>query len=127
MGLISEGVDLLNLVDKARNADLYKELGEWIEKVRELQRRNGVLESELTDLKAKVSFIGRIERISGHTFVEGDEEEICSRCAEVDRRAVHFVPGMVDGRGKWSVCPECKAPARGWKRATRQSLQGQST
>jgi len=34
---ISEGVDLLNLLDKAKNADLYKKLGEWIEKVQSLQ------------------------------------------------------------------------------------------
>jgi hypothetical protein len=38
VGVIGEGVDLLKLVDKGVNADLYKQLGEWIDKVGNLQR-----------------------------------------------------------------------------------------
>ena len=38
MGVIGEGVDLLKLVDEGVNADLYKQIGEWIDKVENLQR-----------------------------------------------------------------------------------------
>jgi hypothetical protein len=40
VGVIGEGVDLVELVDKGVNADLYKQLGEWIDidKVGNLQR-----------------------------------------------------------------------------------------
>lgn len=123
MGLIGEGIDLLKLVDKARNADLYKQLGEWIDRVGELQKRNSALEAELVELKGRLNFMRAAERISGHTFVEGDDEEVCSRCAEVDRRGVHLISGMVAGHGRWSICPQCKAPGKSSRPATRQSIK----
>ena len=55
MGVISEGVDLLKLVDKGVNADLYKQLGEWIDKVANLQK-------DVEELRAKNLQLG--ERLS---------------------------------------------------------------
>jgi hypothetical protein len=109
MGLISEGVDLLKLANRAQNADLYKQLGEWIDKVTELHKQNEELTVERNQLREQVRFKGMLERINGHTFVEGDDEEICSRCAEVDLRPVHLArlhskhPPFVK-----ATCPACK-------------------
>jgi len=109
MSLIGEGLQLLGLLDKARNAELYKQLGDWIEKVRILQIENDRLLTEQRELKEQLRFKGVIERIKGHTFVQGDDEEICPRCAEVDVRLVHIVP-RVSQKAGWPVaaCPQCR-------------------
>jgi hypothetical protein len=126
MSLIGDGIDLLKLVDKGRNADLYKQLGEWIDKVAELQKQNAALEAERAQLAEKLKFKGRLQRIAGHTFVDGDDEEICSRCAEVDQRAVHLTVIIVDSRGKIAACPQCKTPSKSWIIATRQKAEEQA-
>jgi hypothetical protein len=108
MGLIGEGWDILKLVNKAQNAELYKELGEWIDKVVELQKQNEELTSQRNQLREQVRFKGVLERINGHIFIQGDDEEICPRCAEVDMRPVHLLrlhsqrPPFVK-----ATCPAC--------------------
>lgn len=109
MGLIGEGVDILKLVNKAQNADLYKQLGEWIDKVLDLQRQNEELTAERNQLREQVRFKGVLERVAGHTFVQGDDEEICPRCAEVKAIPVHLIPQHSKLLPfQKAACPECK-------------------
>ena len=108
MGLIGDGLEILGLIDKAKNADVYRQLGDYIEKVRTQQIENDKLHDEIRDLKEKLRFTGVIERINGHVFVEGDEEEICPRCAEVERRPVHLMMLLTKGNGMRASCPSCK-------------------
>jgi len=108
MSLIGEGMELLGLFDKAKNAELYKQLGDWIDKVRILQVENERLLAEQKELREQLRFTGVVERINGHTFVEGDDEEICPRCAEVDRRPVHLIQILTKLTGLRVSCPSCK-------------------
>ena len=108
MGLISEGVELLNLVDKAKNADLYKQLGDWISKVEQLQKDKETLTEKVHDLSDRVRFKGKLEYIAGHTYVEGLDQEICPRCADVDHRPVRMMDMNIDGKGMKATCPQCK-------------------
>ncbi len=119
MGIIGEGIDLLKLVDKGRNADLYKQLGEWIDKVTELQKANELLSGENVKLREQLRFKGAVTRIAGRSYVDGDDEEICSRCAEVDHVPVHLLDMVIDDRGRRATCPHCKTP-RGNGRPTRR-------
>ncbi|MGA3054815.1 MAG: hypothetical protein ABSD63_11455 [Candidatus Korobacteraceae bacterium] len=113
MGVIGEGVDLLKLVDKGMNADLYKQLGEWIDKVADQQKELEGLRAENARLKECLLFKGLFRRIASHTFVEGDEEEVCSRCAQVDFRPVYLLDMNIDGRGNRATCPYCKTARAG--------------
>ena len=108
MSTIGEGMELLGLFDKAKNADLYKQLGDWIEKVRILQIENDRLLTEQKQLKEQLRFTGFVERIDGHTFVDGDDEEVCPRCAEVERRPVHLMQILTKQTGMRVTCPSCK-------------------
>jgi regulator of replication initiation timing len=58
MSLIGEGLELLGLLDKARNASLYKRLGDWIDKVRALQIENDHLLIEQKKLKEQLQLKG---------------------------------------------------------------------
>ena len=109
MSLIGEGVYILKLVNKAQNADLYKEIGEWIEKVLDLQKRNDELTTERNQLREQARFKGILERVNGHTFAQGDDEEICPRCAEADSKAVHLISVHSKQRPYQKAgCPNCK-------------------
>jgi hypothetical protein len=109
MSLIGDGLELMGLLDKARNAELYKQLGDWIDKVRVLQLENDRLLTEQRELKEQLRFKGIVERIKGHMFVQGDNEEICPRCAEVNNRPIHLVP-MHSKHAPFqkAFCPECR-------------------
>jgi len=50
----------LNLLDRAKKANLYKKLGEWIEKVQSLQMAVDLLTEERHHLRAFLSFKGTI-------------------------------------------------------------------
>src|SRR5690349_3979407 len=91
MSIIGDGLEILGLIDKAKNADVYRQLGDYIDKVREQQVENDKLHTEIRDLKEQLRFKGSIERIKGRTFVQGDDEQICPRCAEVDKIPVHLM------------------------------------
>jgi hypothetical protein len=109
MSLIGEGMELLALFDKAKNADLYKQLGDWIDKVRILQVENDRLLTEQKEFKEQLRFKGVLERIKGHIFVQNDDEEICPRCAEVESKPVHLIP--VHSKHppyQKAGCPACK-------------------
>ena len=109
MSLIGDGLELLGLLDKARNADLYKQLGDWIDKVRVLQIENDRLITEQKELKEQLRFKAKLERIDGHTFIQGDDEEICPSCAAVNHRAVHLEPMHVQRPPyQRAICPACK-------------------
>lgn len=109
MSILGEGLEILGLIDKAKNADVYRQLGDYIDKVRAQQIDNDKLHDEIRDLKEKLRFKGVIERINGHVFVEGDDEEICPRCAEVKLTPIH----LISQHSKLppyqrAFCPECK-------------------
>ena len=109
MSIIGEGLEILGLIDKAKNADVYRQLGDYIDKVRALQIENDRLLTEQRELKEQLRFKGSIERVKGRTFVQGDDEQICPRCAEVDHIPIHLMtlpypkPPYVR-----STCPACK-------------------
>jgi hypothetical protein len=124
MSLIGDGLELMGLIDKARNAELYKQLGDWIDKVRVLQLENDRLLTEQRDLREQLRFKGILERVKGHTFVRGDNEEICPRCAEVNYRPVHLVP-MRSKHPPYqrAFCLECKTEFLHNMPYTRQLLE----
>jgi hypothetical protein len=123
MGVISEGVELLNLVDKAKNADLYKQLGDYITKVEQLQKDKDALAVKILDLSDQLRFKGKVEYIAGHTFVEGSDQEMCPRCADVEHKPVRLQDMNIDGRGMKATCPQCKTALGNRPPITRQQAE----
>jgi len=108
MGAISDGLELLEVMRKSLSAAQYKEIGDLITEVRHVQKERDALAGRVLDLSEQLRFKGRVEYIAGHTFVEGRDEEICSRCADVDNRPVRLLDMNTNGRGMKATCPECK-------------------
>jgi hypothetical protein len=120
VSVIGEGVEILKLIDKGRNADLYKQIGDWIDQVEKLKVEKDELSQANKELKKKLEFAGSLTRIAGRTYAENDDEEICSRCAEVDNLPVHLnVMRVPVGSGQALICPQCKNQASHWNRLSR--------
>jgi TIR domain len=77
------------------------------------RRQDESLTAEDEQFREQLKFRKSLQRIASHTFIEGDDEEICSRCAEVDCKAVHLLDMNIDGRGKKATCPQCKSARAG--------------
>jgi hypothetical protein len=82
------------------------------ERIEALQQENSSLAAENAVLHDKINVKDSVQRIHGRTYINGNDEEICSRCADVDFRAVRLLDMNIDGRGLKATCPHCKT-ARG--------------
>jgi hypothetical protein len=109
MSLIGDGLAILNLVDKGRNAPLYMQLGEWIDKVAELQGERDELIEEIRSLRERARLQGAVQRLQGHTYVQGSDDEICPACMALHSRLV-FLEAMRSERPPYvkATCPACK-------------------
>jgi hypothetical protein len=103
MSLISEGTELLGLINKGANAELYTKLGKYIDETFALYRERERLNGENRDLREQLRFKGTIVRVKGITFIDGDPDAVCGRCADVENRPVHLVR-ILEG----TTCPQCK-------------------
>ncbi|WP_047490381.1 hypothetical protein [Terriglobus sp. TAA 43] len=112
MGLIGDGVELMKLVNVGVNADLYEKLAKYVERSQELQAKLEDLESEVATLKEKLKFKGTVIRRGGVTYVEGDDDPVCSHCAEVDNLPVHVTQQHTKDFGVKAICPRCKNQGR---------------
>lgn len=120
MSVIGEGLQILDIVDKAKNADLYKQLGDWISKVEQLQTDKDALAVKILDLSDQLRFKGKVEYIAGATFAEGLDQEICPGCADVEHKPVRMQDMNIDGRGMKATCPKCKTTIGNRPPITRQ-------
>ncbi len=109
--MIGEGLELMKLANIGANADIHEKLGKFVEKAQDLQAKVEALEEQNKELREQLRFRGIVERINGCSYVVGEQEPICPRCAEVDRRPVHFVTTRHEKMGHLVVCPQCKTQA----------------
>ena len=50
MSIIGDGLEILALIDKAKNADVYRQLGDYIDKIRDQQLENDRLHTRGREL-----------------------------------------------------------------------------
>ena len=93
-------------MDKAKNAELYKQLGAWISQVERVQKESDASAARVLELSER--FKGDVEYIAGYAFVRGCDEEFCSRCADVGHKPVRLRDMDINGKGMTATCPECK-------------------
>ena len=111
MSIIGDGLDILKLLNKGANADLYSKIGKLIDDAQDLYKEREQLQRENKALQDQLAFKGRMQRLGSWVFEDGDDYPICSRCAEVDNRPVHLTY-LRGPQGDYSRCPQCKAERR---------------
>lgn len=112
MGIIGEGKDLLNLINKGVNRELYEKLSEYLDKVMSLQLERGELQESLRAAKSRVAeleelvrFKGKLTRVHHSLKVAGENRFICILHWEKENQAISLLDY---GDFRW-YCPACKA------------------
>jgi hypothetical protein len=78
--------------------------------VASLKRENETLSSENASLREQLRFRAVITRINGHTYIDGDDAEMCANCLAVRSMAVPLQDMNLDRQGRKATCPNCKMP-----------------
>jgi FtsZ-binding cell division protein ZapB len=112
MGIIGDGIEVMKLVSMGANAELYGKLAKFVEEAQELNAKVEQLEESNKHLREQLKFKGTIVRISGNVYIDGDDEPIWSRCADVDHRPVHIAYHRDAKMGLMAMCPQCKSQSR---------------
>ncbi|NYF80564.1 hypothetical protein [Granulicella arctica] len=94
----------MKLLNMGANADVHEKLGKFIDRANDLQAKVEELEEANKQLADQLRFKGRLLRVGGLLFAVGDDEALCARCAEVDRKLVHLLPQAM----AFPACPQCK-------------------
>jgi hypothetical protein len=123
MGVLNDGLELLEVMRKGLSAAQDKEIGDLITEIRHVQTERDSLAVRVLDLSEQLRFKGRVEYIAGATFVEGFDQEICPRCADVEHKPVRLQDMTVDGRGMKATCPQCKTAIGNRSPITRQQAE----
>jgi hypothetical protein len=78
--------------------------------VASLKRENDTLNNENASLREQLRFRAAITRINGHTYIDGDDAEMCANCLAVRSVAVPLQDMNLDRQGRKATCPNCKMP-----------------
>jgi hypothetical protein len=109
MGVVENLKDVAELVKKAGEIELYKQISAAEDEVREIAREKRRLEDRVQELEHALLFKDETEfKAPFYYLKQGDQTPYCPRCWEKDRHAIHVV-FIFDNRERtrWD-CPACK-------------------
>ena len=110
MSVVENMKDLADLAKSTGQIELYKQISEAEDAVREIAREKRRLEDRVEELERAMRF--REETVFKAPFYYlkvGDQTPYCPRCWEKDTQAVHVVVNWHDSSGIQWHCPDCKS------------------
>jgi hypothetical protein len=109
MGVVENLKDAADLVRKAGQMELYKQLSAAEDEVREIAREKRRLEDRVEELNRALAFKEEVVfKAPLYYPKQGDQTPYCARCWEKDRHAVHVIVNWNDEAGIQWHCPDCK-------------------
>ncbi len=108
MSIIDDVQEIVELVDKSRQVELYKKIVALELKILELERERRKAEALTNDLQEKLQFRQTLAFQNSVYYVEGDTIPYCPNCWEGAQKAIHLtvIRSSEDGR---VYCQICKA------------------
>jgi Zn finger protein HypA/HybF involved in hydrogenase expression len=105
MSILDDAKELVSLVQKVGDRELYRKIVELEGEIVEMSRKNLGLEQELAKAKSHRAIIDTL-RFDSPFYVSDDGKDLyCPRCREVDGFAVHVVRRNM--LTLW-ICPQCE-------------------
>lgn len=107
MGLYEGIKDVANLVQKADNIELYRQLLDLSAQALEMQNKISELIAENKTLKEQQEISNKIERHKEPYITLVDDKQhilYCSHCWDADKKIIQI---EINGKGKF-FCPHCK-------------------
>jgi hypothetical protein len=109
MGIIENTKEIVSLIQKLGNSELYKKIVKLEGEIIELTRENRHLKEELVDISHRQDIIKQLHFDSPFYVNEAGSEQYCAKCIESDQRPIHVVPtGELEMRRRVYLCPQCK-------------------
>jgi hypothetical protein len=109
MGIIENSKEIVSLVQKLGDAELYKRILALEGEIIELTKENRELLERLAALTRSQDVINTLH-FDSPFYVNTDGSELyCAKCIEVEKKPIHVVAtGQLEMRRRVYFCPECK-------------------
>ena len=108
MGLLEQFKDVADLVKKAGDIQLYRQITALEGEVIDLTRANRQLEAQNEELKLKMAARATMQFKSPFWYVEGDDVPYCPKCWEAATIQVHLQGPVSVAAGTRYDCLNCK-------------------
>lgn len=106
MGFITDGLEIVKLLNMGANAEVHEKLGKYIEHASELQAKVEQLEEANRELTERLRIKGSLYHVHGVLFIQDDPYPLCSKCYEVSKVLVHLRLPTEDYETS-GRCPNC--------------------
>jgi len=109
MSIIDNVKEILSIVQKLDDIELYRKIVELEGEIIELTREKREVEEKLAQIQRSQEIIEKLKFDSPFYTTDEGPELYCARCVEADRRAIHLVnTGDHKLRRRIWECPHCK-------------------
>ncbi len=110
MGIIDNAKEIVFLVKKLDDFELYRKIVELEGEIIELTRENQRLEETLAEIQRSQEIIKKLSFDSPFYTLDQGVELFCARCIESDHKAIHVAKtGDLRNRRRIWECPQCKS------------------
>lgn len=106
MGIYDGFKDVLDVVRKMDDVELYRKIVDLQLEVVELTRKLQTIEDQKKELEQKLQFAKKLTFKEPFYYAEGDDVPACSRCWENDKKFIHLTDAH--GNREYFNCPQCK-------------------
>jgi hypothetical protein len=113
MGVVENLKDAADLLRKAGQIELYKQISAAEDEVRELAREKRRIEDRVEELERALRFKEEtVFKAPFYYLKQGDQTPYCPHCWEKHRQAVHAIFGSENDTAAYWQCPACKQQYR---------------
>jgi hypothetical protein len=109
MGILDEMKEVVDLIRKVGDADLYRKISKLEGEVIDLTRDKRRGEERIEELERTLKFSKELVLKDGFYWVEGDSAGFCTACWDAKRLAVHVKRLPLPVESCRYQCPHCKA------------------
>ncbi len=91
MSIISDAKEIVKLVRKLDDVELYRKILKLEEEIIEITRKNNDLQQKIDELKKIIETETSLEFRPPFYYRAGDDIPLCPKCWEVDKKIIHLV------------------------------------
>ena len=107
MSIISSGKEIIDLIQKAGDMDLYRKMVDLQGELVKLAGTNVELSKKNADLEKQLALKQTMEWSGDYYWIKDDPTPFCPRCFDHDHKAIHLAHTR-EMRKPWA-CPHCKS------------------
>ena len=109
MGAIDNVKEIVKIVGKLDNIDLYRKILDLQSEVMALTQANQELTGKVRELDEKLLQVDKMTFRFPFYYAEGDDVPYCPRCWEGNKKAIHYPEPLIGEFGPIYTCLECKS------------------